>query len=121
MNTQKIDSINLKLFQIVITLFYVGNEKKKSKFIGNNFLLAKLKIEIILKILFLIFSNMKQYLIELELFLRTHTSINAILPILEFELVDRKEFVDAFLNQEEKTCMVCITCFANSDLYIYLF
>ena len=54
---QKIDNSTLKTFEIVLTSFQVEDKLRKSWFFQKAFLLADFNIEIVVKILFLTFSN----------------------------------------------------------------
>lgn len=54
---QKINGSILKIFEIVLASFRMENKFKKAQFFYKIFLLADFNIEIVLEILFLIFSK----------------------------------------------------------------
>lgn len=54
---QKIDSFTLKIFEIILNSFWVENKFRKTWFFQKIFLLTNISIKVILKILFLSFSN----------------------------------------------------------------
>ena len=54
---QKIDSTTLKIYKIVVFIFFMLNKDDKKRFFKENFLLAEVKPEIVLEIPFLTMSN----------------------------------------------------------------
>ena len=56
-NAQKIDKSSLEFYSIVITAFQILNKLGCSCFFQETFLLADISMKIVLKIFFLIFSN----------------------------------------------------------------
>ena len=54
---QKIDGSTLEIFEMVIADFQVENKAKRSRFFQEIFLVANIKFEVILKMLFLKISN----------------------------------------------------------------
>ena len=57
MKTQKIDSLLLEIYKIVIAAFQVLNKLGKARFFQETFLLTNTRMEVILEIHLLIFSN----------------------------------------------------------------
>lgn len=55
--TQKIDNTTLKTYRIVIYIFSIWNRDGKERFFKESFLMANIKLDVMLKILFLITSN----------------------------------------------------------------
>lgn len=54
---QKINSITLETYQIVVSIFSVLDKDNKMRFFKQNFLLTDIKPDIILEMLFLFMSN----------------------------------------------------------------
>lgn len=66
------------MFEIGIKFFVIINKEKKSQFLKKIFLLANFSINVVLKMLFFILSNVKINFIKLGFFRRTYTFIKAI-------------------------------------------
>lgn len=56
-STHKIDGSSLKLYSIVSARFLLQNSLGKVRFFEKTFLLADISIKVVLRILFLFFSN----------------------------------------------------------------
>ena len=54
---QKIDSTTLKTYEIVVFIFSILDKDSRERFFKKNFLLADVKPDIMLKMLFLTMSN----------------------------------------------------------------
>ena len=54
---QKIDGTILKTYQIVVFTFFVSNKDSKKRFFEDNFLLANVKLDVMLRISFLVMNN----------------------------------------------------------------
>ena len=54
---QKIDGFTFKIFGIVIASFQIEDKIGKARFFQETFLLADINMEVVLDMLFLIFSN----------------------------------------------------------------
>lgn len=65
--TQKIDNSTFKKFRIISTSFQVKKKFKKALFFPKTFLLANINLNIVLNMLFLIFSNIKVLFTEQKL------------------------------------------------------
>lgn len=103
---------------MIIILYKVKDKKKKSQFFKKIFLLAYFSINIVFEILFLILGNKRVYFIELELFWKTYTNIKAILATKQVKLIEKKQFMAANLKLKEKTYVIYLTRFADSDKHI---
>lgn len=58
-DAQKIDSLKLDTFGMVITSFSIEDKERRSRFFDKQFLLADINMDITLGILFLTFSNIE--------------------------------------------------------------
>lgn len=93
MNTQKVDGISLKMFEMIIALFKFKNKKTKLCFFEKTFFIANLSINLILKMLFLRLNDVQVYFLILELFQKAYiTTTRAIKTTKSIELIEKKEF-----------------------------
>lgn len=63
----KVDKASLKIFSIMIVLFEVVDKKKKFSFFEETFLLANLKINVVLDMIFLTLLDIKLNFIKFKL------------------------------------------------------
>ena len=54
---QKIDDTTLETYEMIVSTFFVINKDGRKKFFKENFLLANVKLDIVLKMLFLTMNN----------------------------------------------------------------
>lgn len=95
---QKIDSSTLDIFEIVLANFQVEERLGKTRFIQKTFLIVNTTLEVIFKILFLIFSNINIQFTQEELIQRSYTTKKALPTTNQVEFINKKEF--AKLNVE---------------------
>lgn len=102
-------------------MFKVKNKEKKFVFFEEIFLQTNPSMEVVLKILFFILSNMKINFFGFKLFFKTYT-ITKIISIIKWDkLIEKKEFIIIALDQEQKTHMVHVASFINFNSHIYSF
>ena len=103
---QKIDSSSLRTFKIVIAAFQVEDKLGRAWFFQESFLLAETSMEMVLRMPFLTLSNANIQFVEKELTWRSYTAIEALPTTKRVELIDKKEFAQAALDEESKTFVV---------------
>lgn len=54
---QKINNTTLKTYKIIILTFFISNKDSRKKFFKDSFLLADIKSDVVLKMLFLVINN----------------------------------------------------------------
>ena len=108
-SAQKIDEFSLKTYKIVITTFQVPEKLNYSCFFDQTFLLAKRSIEVILCMLFLTFNNANIQFTKKKLTLRAYTTKKAPPTICWLELIDKKKFIKAALDEITKVFVVHVS------------
>lgn len=75
-------------------------------------------MEMILKILFFLLSNVDIQFTEIErLIWRNHTAATALSTIIKMEFLDKRKFASAALGKETETFVVYITALPVSSIY----
>ena len=103
---QKIDGSLLRTFGMVIAGFQVENKFGRVRFFQESFLLAETSMEVVLRVPFLAFSNANIQFAEKELTWSSYTAAEALLITKRVELIDKKEFAKAALDEESETFVV---------------
>ena len=103
---QKIDSSTLETFGMVLADFQVEDKLGRARFFQKTFLLADISAEVVLGILFLTLSNADVQFVEEELTWRSYTTIEALPSTKRVELIDKKEFAKAALDENSETFVV---------------
>ena len=116
---KKIDGSYLNIFGIVIASFLLQNKLGKVRFFQETFLVADIRIEVVLRILFLTFSNADIRFTERELVRRTYSTAEALLITRKIEITGKKEFAAAALNEEDKTFVVHMEALSVVDSSVY--
>ena len=93
---------------MIIAGFQVEDKLNRARFFQESFLLAKISIEVILRMPFLTFSNADIQFAEKELTWRSYTAAEALPTTKRAELINKKEFAKAALDEESKTFMVFV-------------
>ena len=96
---QKIDGSTFKTFGIVLASFQVGDKLERTRFFQETFLLADISTEVVLGMPFFALSHADVQLIEKELIWRSYTTTKALPTTKRVELIDKKEFAKAVLNE----------------------
>ena len=103
---QKINGSLLRTFGMVIAGFQIEDKLGKTRFFQELFLLVETSMEIVLGMLFLIFNNANIQFAEKKLTWRSYTVAEALPTTERVELIDKKEFAKAALDEESKTFVV---------------
>lgn len=90
MSIRKIDGSALVTYRIVKAGFFIQNKLKKIWFFKKTFLLANISIKIVLKKLFVTFSNVNIWFVEKKLIWRSYTTIEVFLTTKKVGLIDKK-------------------------------
>lgn len=105
-NGQKIDSLSLKTYRMVITGFLVQDRLEKVWFFKKTFLLIDTSMKVILEILFFIFSNVDIWFIKKELIWRSYTTTEALPTIKKVKLIDKKKFATAGIDKNSEIFII---------------
>ena len=103
---QKIDGFTLKTFGIVLASFQVEDKLRRARFFQETFSLADISVEVVLEMLFLILSNADIQFSKKELTWRSYTTAKALPTTKRVELIDKKKFVKAALDENSETFLV---------------
>ena len=113
---QKIDGSTLKTFGMVLASFQVEDKVGRIQFFQETFLLADISMGVVLGIPFLTLSNADVQFVEKALTWRTYTTAEALPTTKRVELIDKKEFAKAALDENSETFVVHV---ASLDLGIH--
>ena len=111
---QKIDGSLLPTFGMVIAGFQVEDKLGKARFFQQSFLLPETSMEVMLEMPFLIFSNVDIQFAEKKLIWRSYTAAEVLATTKRVELIDKKEFAKAALDEESKTFVVHVSALEAS-------
>ena len=103
---QKIDSSSLRTFGMVIAGFQVEDKLVRARFFQESFLLAETSMEMVLRMPFLTLSNADIQFAAKELTWRSYTAAKALPTTKRVELINKKEFAKAALDEESETFVV---------------
>ena len=103
---QKIDSSTLETFGMVLADFQVEDKIERVRFFQETFLLADISAEVVLGMPFLTLSNADVQFVEKELTWRSYTTAEALPTTKRVELIDKKEFAKAALDENSETFVV---------------
>ena len=106
---QKIDGSSLDTFGMVIAGFQVIDKLGRARFFQETFLLADTTMEVVLGMPFLTLSNADIQFAEKELTWRTYTTEDALPTTRRVELIDKKEFAKAALDENIKAFVVHVS------------
>ena len=116
---QKIDGFTLKTFRIVLASFQVEDTLGRARFFQETFLLTDLSIEVVLKMLFLTFSNANIKFAQKKLTWRSYTTAKALPTIKQVEIIDKKEFAKTALDENVEAFVVHVTSLSLSSMVIH--
>ena len=117
---QKIDGSSLDTFGMVIAGFQVIDKLGRARFFQETFLLADTTMEVVLGMPFLTFSNADIQFAEKELTWRTYTTEDALPTTRRVELIDKKEFAKAALDENIEVFVVHVSSLSlGSKMIIY--
>ena len=103
---QKIDGSTLKIFRMVLASFQVEDKLGRAWFFQETFLLADISAEVVLNMPFLTFSNADIQFVEKELIWRSYTTAEVLPTTKGIELINKKEFAKAALDEKSETFVV---------------
>ena len=116
---QKIDGSTLKTFGMVLASFQVKNTLGRARFFQETFLLADLSIEVVLRMPFLTLSNADIKFAQKELTWRSYTTAEALPTTKRVEIIDRKEFAKAALDENVEAFVVHVTSLSLNSMPIH--
>ena len=103
---QKIDGSTLQTFGMVLANFQVEDKLGRTRFFQETFLLADISAEVVLGMPFLTLSNVEVQFEEKELTWRPYTTAKALPTTKRVELINKKEFAKAALDEKSETFVV---------------
>ena len=103
---QKIDSSTFETFGMVLASFQVEDKLGRLRFFQETFLLADISTGVVLGMPFLTLSNADVQFIEKELTWRTYSTAEALPTTKRVELINKKEFAKAALDENSETFVV---------------
>ncbi len=117
---QKIDDSPLETYGIVSTSFSLQNSLGRVQFFEKTFLPADISIKVVLGMLFISLSNTNIEFAELEkLTWRSYTVAEALLTISRVELISKREFAKAALDENSKTFVLHVLALKAKHWSIY--
>ena len=105
---QKIDGTILKTYGIVASTFFVLDKDSSERFSEKNFLLADVKLDIILGMPFLTINNANVDFQARDLQWRSYTTGDVLLITRRVKLIGKKKFVVATFDLEHKAFVVYV-------------
>ena len=106
---QIIDDSIFETFEMVLADFQVEDKLKRAWFFQETFLLADINMEVVLGIHFLTFNNAIVQFVKKELTWRSYTTAEALPTTKQVELINRKEFAKAALDENSETFVMHVT------------
>lgn len=117
---KKIDSLPLETYDIALTVFLLQNNLKNIKFFEKTFLLVDSNIEIVLELSFLFFNNVDVKFLVLRKLTWRFYDIAEVLPTTsKVELINKKEFIKAALNENFETFVIYITTLETMLIHFF--
>ena len=104
---------------MVLADFQVENKLGKARFFQETFLLANISAEVVLGMPFLTLSNADVQFVEKELTWRSYTTAEALPTTKRVELINKKEFAKAALDENSKTFVVHIVSLSSTLLNVH--
>ena len=101
--TRKISSSTLEMFEIVLASFWVKDKLGQTCFFQKTFLLANVGVKVVLRMLFLTRSNLNIQFDKKKLTWRSYTTAKTFSTTKWAELINKKEFAKAVLDENSKT------------------
>ena len=109
----------MEIFGIVIASFLLQDKLEKVQFFQKTFLVANTQIKVVLGMRFLILNNVNIWFAERELVWRTYSIAKASFITRKMEIIDKKEFTIAVLNEDNKTFIMHMTALSIIDSNVY--
>ena len=108
---QKIDGSTLQTFGMVLANFRMEDKLGRTRFFQETFLLADISAEVVLGMPFLTLSNADVQFVEKELTWRSYTTAEALPTTKQVELINKKEFAKAALDEKSETFVAHVASF----------
>ena len=105
------------MFGMVLASFQVEDTLGRARFFQETFLLADLSIEVVLGMPFLTLSNTNIQFAQKELTWRSYTAAEALLTTKRVEIIDRKEFAKAALDEHVEAFVVRMTSLSTMAIH----
>ena len=100
--------------------FQLEDKLGRVQFFQETFLLVDISAEVVLGIPFLTFNNADVQFVKNELTWRSYTTAKALPTIKQVELIDKREFGKAALDENFETFVVHVTSLSSTPLNVYL-
>ncbi len=108
---QKIDGTTLETYGMVVSSFFMSDKDGRKRFFEKSFLLTDIKLDVVLRIFFLIMSNADIDFQAQNLQWRSYT-IGDVLPTTgQIEIIGRKEFAVTVFDLEYEAFVVYVATF----------
>ena len=119
---QKINGSLLKTFEMVIANFQIKDKFDRVRFFQKSFLLANTSMKMFLGMLFLTFNNTDIQVLKKELIWRSYIDAKALPTTKRVELINKKEFAKAALDEKSETFVVYVAALEAflAGMIIYL-
>ena len=117
---QKINGSALKTFAMVITDFQVEDKGGRPRFFQETFLVADIKFEMILGMLFLKLSNPDVSFSERTFMWKFYTTNKVLSTTKQVQLIELQEFVIAALDVNRKTFIIHVAIREQEEMAVDL-
>lgn len=117
---QKIDSLSLKTFKIIIAIFQVVNKLGRVKFFQETLLLAETSMKVVLRMLFFTLSYINIYFAEKNPAQRTYSLAEILLIMRKLKLINKKKFAKTVLDNNIKAFLIHVSSLNLKLMIIYL-
>ena len=111
---QKIDGSILETYSMVIAGFQVQDKFGKARFFQETFLIADIRVKVVLGMPFLALSKVELDFIKKELTWKAYTIANALPTIKRVQIIGPKEFAKAALDLDQEVFVVHVATFFSS-------
>ena len=116
---QKIDGSTLETFGMVLASFQVEDKLGRTRYFQETFLLADISVEVVLGMPFLTLSNADIQFAKKELTWRSYTAAEALPTTKRVEIIEKKEFARAALDENVEAFVVNVTSFSLNSMSIH--
>ena len=114
---QKIDGSTLETFGMVLASFQVEDKLGRTRYFQETFLLADISMEVVLGMPFLTLSNADIQFAEKELTWRSYTAVEALPTTKRVEIIDKKKFARAALDEHVEVFVVHVTFLSTMAIH----
>ncbi len=119
--SQKIDGLPLETYGMALARFSIQDSLGRVRFFEETFLLADTNMEVVLGMLFLSLSNADVEFAELgKLTWRFYTAAEALPTTSRVELIDKREFAKAALDENSETFVIHVSALDVAEPSIHL-